>query len=179
MIFAHTITNVLNGTKTMTRRIVKDGQRLNDGCVYTTKVYGYYAIDPMGQRAYFNGHTDRTVYKVGQTLAVQRGRGKKSEGRIRITDIRLDDAREIVDADVKAEGFDTTADFLMVWCQMHDPKFFFERDEFEPDKFIGVTPDGNPWLWTEGELMAQLWLRPAGNYACWAISFVLDAAVTP
>ena len=162
MIFQHTIDKVLSGKKTQTRRIVKPGDE-------------YFPKDLSAPTAIMRkGHSSyRLVFEIGKTYAVQGGRKHRASGRIRITGLRLDDAREIVDADVLAEGFASTADFLATWVSMHDPKFFFERDEFEPEKFIGVTPDGNPYLWTEGELMAQLWERPASLYACWAITFEL------
>lgn len=167
MIFQHTIDKVLSGEKTQTRRIVKPG----DVRVCVESPFGGWQPVKITGVGKYNQPLIR--WEVGKTYAVQGGRKHKASGRIRVTDLRLDDARKIVDADVLAEGFKTSADFLATWCKMHDPKFFFERDEFDPDMFVGVMPDGNPWLWTKDELMAHLWLRPASRYACWALTFEL------
>ena len=71
MIFQHTVEAVLNGTKTQTRRVVKENQDL--------------WFDEGNYVVYENG---RAKYRVGNTYAVQPGRCKKAVARIRITDIR-------------------------------------------------------------------------------------------
>lgn len=88
MIFQHTWEHVLDGTKTQTRRIVnpqtvkpRDGREGNtdgdwmwrDGVVYTAK-----ATAP-GHGIYGLGYTQaRKLYRVGDTHAVQPGRGKRA-----------------------------------------------------------------------------------------------------
>lgn len=151
---------VLRGEKTETRRIVKEGQRLLDSSsgmakgVYHTTVYGYYALDGMGQRTYFNGHKDRTVWQVGRDYPVQPGRGKKTllwrpddlgyngvsiwegeqheelfnwgwrKGYLTVDDLWREDVRNISEASVKAEGFDKRYEFLLIWMSMHDKAGF-------------------------------------------------------
>jgi hypothetical protein len=66
VIFQHTVDKVLDGTKTQTRRPVKPGQTLEvDENYYPDGVYEW---QPYGGA--------RTVYYVGNTYAVQPGRGK-------------------------------------------------------------------------------------------------------
>ena len=103
MIFQHTWQQVLDGTKTQTRRLVKPGEWV-----------GYIGKDVLSG-------TGRTVYEVGKTYAVQPGRGQAAVGRIRITSIRQEDVRQISKADALAEGFSGPLEFLRVWCGMHDP----------------------------------------------------------
>lgn len=119
---------VLEGKKTQTRRPVKDGQwvHLNDDgeitSVQRTKVWGFNKIDGMGQAGYFNGHTDFTVYSVGNTYAIAPGRGKKAVARFELLQIRREDVRKISKDDAIAEGFETEVDFWRVWCGFYDPK---------------------------------------------------------
>src|SRR5690606_33116659 len=107
MIFQHTYKQVLNGTKSQTRRIQKPWQALM-------------RFDRSGELFVCDTRTGRPQWAVGKTYAVQPGRGKSAIGRIRITGIREQDVREISDADVRAEGFAFKADFLNTWTQMHD-----------------------------------------------------------
>jgi len=51
---------------------------------------------------------------------VQPERGRKAVGRIRLSNIRLEDVRTISLADAQAEGFADVAGFLEVWRLMHD-----------------------------------------------------------
>lgn len=86
MIFAHTIDKVLCEHKSQTRRLVKPNENLivqNGVCRVVTDT--------------------RTVYQVGKTYAVQPGRGKKSVGRILITNIRREQVDFIDDLDALAE----------------------------------------------------------------------------
>lgn len=57
-------------------------------------------------------HNNRTHWRVGNTYAVQPGRGKKSVGRIRLTTIRLERFCDISQADAIAEGFTDPAGFF-------------------------------------------------------------------
>lgn len=131
MIFQHTHEWVMNGTKTQTRRIIRPGEDLLNGVVYTSEW--------------------RKVYEVGKSYAVQPGRGKKAIGRIKITNIRSQDVRDISDEDIAAEGFRSdhhyTAQyrFLHTWVLMHDsrvsdfytfPKYFYDFQQFltRPDE---------------------------------------------
>jgi len=93
---------VLDGTKTQTRRPVKAGEDLIGGDV--------------GQptRVHSGGHsaaTHRMIrpgarFVTGKTYAVQPGRGKKAVGRIRITKIRQERLQDIAlhFDDIRAEG---------------------------------------------------------------------------
>lgn len=105
MIFRQ-IDEIVSGKKTQTRRIKKEKERyLSDlQSVVITNVYGYRAIDSLGQASYFNGHTDRLKWVVGCDYAVQPGRGKPGVCRIRITNIRQEQLQRISDMDAIAEG---------------------------------------------------------------------------
>lgn len=83
---------VMEGKKTQTRRIVKDG----DGAdCYAT-----------GEIIQVCNRNNRVRWCVGDKVAVQPGRGKKSLGRIRITAIRRERVQDISNEDASAElGF--------------------------------------------------------------------------
>jgi hypothetical protein len=98
MIFQHTLDKVLSGWKVQTRRVWKVGEFLIDDAV-------------VGD--------GRLKWKVGETYAVQPGRGKASVGRIRITGIRLEPVTAISETDASAEGFASRDDFLATWREIH------------------------------------------------------------
>lgn len=93
MIFQYTINQVLDGSKTQTRRIVKPEH--NMAGALPTFIPNIYV------RVGIAGH--RKIYEVGKTYAVCPGRGKSALGRIRITSIRQERVQDITPADAWAE----------------------------------------------------------------------------
>jgi len=159
MIFQFTVDKVLSGEKTQTRRIYK----LN-------KHYPSFSNDTYW--AVFGVQGAPPIYEVGHTYAVQPGRGKPAVARIQITEIRREDVRCISDEDVKAEGFETTAEFLEVWTQMHDVSAFgylncdmgfggYHSQELD-------IPLYGYEAWKE-----YLTTRPTERYTAWALTFKL------
>ena len=152
---------ILEGRKTQTRRIVKDGDfpftfrrkvvavnrrgrliwKVNDGTVDWLAEAGAGGFND-GSRGGGCGSYRQPTY------AVQPGRGKLAIGRIRFTAIRCENLGDISAADIEAEGFcrDTgSADFL-------DPVAFRQVwDQLNPDK---------PYRWQD-------------NPAVWVLTFVL------
>ena len=102
MIFKQ-VQEVLDGTKTQTRRLVKEGDL---GLCLTV-----YRPDEITWVGYSN---HRTRWTVLGDYAVQPGRGKKSIGRIRITKIRRERLQEIIADDCRAEGI-TDDDISAAW----------------------------------------------------------------
>lgn len=169
MIFqtANAIDKILRREKTQTRRLEKPDQ-------LPLIEYWSDGSHPHIQEV-FKRSTDRPIYRVGQTYAVQSGRNLRgafwyqhptmgpliwssnspknlralaTSLRIRILTIRREDVRNISNDDIRAEGYPHARDFLHVWCAMHDP--ILERG-----------------LWGEAQLMA----RPADRYQAWALTF--------
>ncbi len=96
MIFKGTIEQVLNRTKTQTRRPVKSGDFLQGPIKLSKYSYsGEYVI-----------RNNRTRFEVRKTYAVQPGRGKKSIGRIKIKKISREYIQGISDSDLLAEGIE-------------------------------------------------------------------------
>jgi len=129
MIFKATCQQVLDGTKTQTRRPVKPGET---------------AWWPLGEY-YINSVTDRNCrlkWELGRSYAVQPGRGKKSVGRIRILKIRRERLWDIQDEDIRAEGvltentLDTTiwGDFMALWAEIYKKKPY--RWEDNPEVWV-------------------------------------------
>lgn len=177
MIFQHTWRQVINGTKTQTRRLAKPGQQYAGALPH--------AIPYVYTRVGMNGI--RKVYEVGKTYAVQPSRTDKSIARIRITNIRREDVRHISVEDAYAEGFrrgtsvrvptEAICGFLDTWCHMHDPAFVFWFEHRIVD-----------WMWhtsrrqmQQGTIEVGSWQsvleamkqRPVGRYTAWVLSFEL------
>lgn len=97
MNFQHTWRQVLDGSKTQTRRLVKS-EHIKAGALNVLIPYVYTRPDYGGG---FMGH--RKLWQVGRTYAVQPGRGQKAVGRIRITDIRQECVQDISEDDAWKE----------------------------------------------------------------------------
>ena len=92
MIFQKTYQQVLDGTKTQTRRVVNPGDR---GLYLTV-----YRPDEI---THVINSKRKTRWAVLADYAVQPGQGKKAVGRIRITKIRRERLQEISKEDLRAE----------------------------------------------------------------------------
>lgn len=169
MQFAHTWEDVLNGQKTMTRRLVKPNQIYDP---FDKRVYAL-TINLLPLPAHMTGRKT-TVYQVGKTYAVQTDRGVKGTGyRIRITDIRREDVRNISQEDAWAEGFTKRLAFWMTWAKMHDPTFtfWFDMDAAEYYWHIGKRGPLLSGNWKALETVMSN--RPASRYDAWVLSFTL------
>lgn len=101
MIFQHTYEKVLNGTKTETRRLVKSGEYMlwHKHTVYTL--------------------SGRIKWQVGNTYAIQPGRGQKAVGYIIIQHIYRQHVQDIMDSQARAEGVADRAEFEALWRTIH------------------------------------------------------------
>lgn len=100
MIFQATYQQVLDGTKTQTRRPVKPGDKAEPFIRGSL---------PDRDRIYrVRDASGRIKYEVGKTYAIQPGRGKKAIGRtLPIREIRRERVQDISDRDLRAEGMGT------------------------------------------------------------------------
>ena len=89
MIFQKTHEKVMDGSKTQTRRLVKDGD---------------FSLGWPMMCVFSGAKGDRLRFRENQTYAVQPGRGKKAVGRIGIIKIRREKLQEISEEDCRAEG---------------------------------------------------------------------------
>lgn len=103
------IERILAGDKTQTRRVVKPGEQIVVDA--TAPDVPVAILDARG----------RVKWRVGQTYALQPGRGKAGIGvRIRVKRLALDyDARQISEADARAEGFRSREEFLETWIAIN------------------------------------------------------------
>lgn len=158
MIFQHTFQKVLSGEKTQTRRIYKPNKHFasfSDNTYWA--VYGVQGAPP--------------IYELGHTYAVQPGRGKKSVGRIMITQIRREDVRCISYEDAQVEGFGGKLEFLETWVRMHDhTRQFFKLDSLYR-QWRGVA---RKWEVADAvSILDCLEKRPDEYYQAWALNFEL------
>lgn len=103
---------VLSGKKTQTRRRWTIGETIiqeTDGV--ETWITG--AFDVKG----------RSKWRLGNTYAVQPGRGKKGVGRVRIISIRIERFCDISQADAEAEGFTDPAGFFAKIRELYGADF--------------------------------------------------------
>ena len=112
---------VLDGTKTQTRRLVKDGDflvRWPMTCVFRDMKTG----------------GNRLAWRENQTYAIQPGRGKKAIGRIGIIKIRKECLNAITHDDAQAEGVGRSLSaFADLWDSIH-PKG--KRWEDNPEVWV-------------------------------------------
>ena len=123
MIFHKTHQQVLDGTKTQTRRPRKLFQETSGGIDPIHRIDEVYQIREAGD----TWCRVRRIYEVDKTYAVQLGRGKKSLGRIKLLKIRLEHVQSISCKDIIAEGLrtnlrkiDATMDLLQQWEELWD-----------------------------------------------------------
>lgn len=172
MIFQHTIDKVLSGEKTQTRRIVKPG----DVRVCVEMPFGGWQPVKITGIGKYNQPIIR--WEIGKTYAVQGGRKHKARGRIRVTDLRIEDVRNISEADVKAEGFRDRFHFMQTWTAMHDKCFQLDYYDGIIWQFKGVG-DSNCYSeyprdeFVVGDFKKALWSRPAERYQAWVLTFEL------
>jgi hypothetical protein len=117
MIFTEAnVAKILAGTKTQTRRIVKDGSDVPlqfDGKRQAIVHFSSAHIDAVARES-------RIIWEVGKDFAVQPGRGKRAVARITITAIRYcERAGDISEGDARAEGFATADDFRAVYARLN------------------------------------------------------------
>lgn len=140
MIFKDTFNQVLSGHKTVTRRIVKEGEFLNGPAVQNRQ--------------------NAIKWQTGRYYAVQPGRMKKGLGKIKITAIRKERLGDITGSDAARElGWDLTkqdelneqmalAAFQELWDKIHTTK--------------GQRWDDDPEVWV---IDFFLWAGPAYGMA--------------
>ncbi len=78
-------------------------------------------------------------YLPGRTYAVQRGRGMRSEGRIRIVSVRREPLWRIDEDGARREGFEDPIAFFRYWARLHgaiqlQERVWVIRFELEPAK---------------------------------------------
>lgn len=127
---------VLDGTKTQTRRLVKDGDFIVDfpmPCVFS------------------GAKGNRLRFRENQTYAVQPGRGKHAVGRIGIIKIRRERLQEISYEDIGAEGLTQIWPVLMNTAYLitgakdeNELKQILFRDEFA-GLWDSIHPKGKRW----------------------------------
>lgn len=129
MIFQHTYAQVLDGTKTQTRRLVGEGEEPNS---WRQGGENDPTINEVIVRSKYDERYDlwkwRAKYVVGKTYAIQPGRGKKAVGRILVTTIRKQRLQDISDEDAGKEtgirvppyGDNARFTFLHLWNEVHN-----------------------------------------------------------
>jgi len=163
------IEKILTGDKFQTRRLRKleDSEEFawewgadNDTLVETSEVVAVI-------------RSRRQMWLVGQTYAVQPGRGKPSIARIKILRIRREDVRDISHEDAIAEGFDSQRNFWHTWCSFYDPQMARIFNAIDPDDGIGF-PTVRRLLRQMGAINPfQFAERPDHLYDAWALDFEL------
>lgn len=115
---------VLDGTKTQTRRPVKEGDLITSAIEQLWYLNPVSGLGSMVQEKSwwvatvvlrYKYEPYRIKWQVGRTYAVQPGRGKKAVGRIRITKIRRERLQDIKPHEFKLEGMPTGAIAEVLW----------------------------------------------------------------
>lgn len=106
-------------------------------------------------------HHSEHHFRVGQSVAVQPGRGQKAVGRILLTDVVRQAVTEISLVDAVREGFRGTADFARTWLALYDTAY---REALEHA--------------TDPEVLDRFTARFAGHEV-WVLTFELDDSAAP
>jgi hypothetical protein len=123
MIFQHTLNQILCGDKTQTRRITHKNEIAVRG--------RYNQIESVL-------HNGRVKWCVGNTYAVQPGRGTEQIARIKLHKINSEYITRITTRDAIAEGFDSRREFLQAWETIHGHNSFDLRVWVLTFELIGV-----------------------------------------
>ncbi len=112
MIFQHTYQLILDEKKTQTRRLVRENEVAVRG--------RNNRID----RVQING---RDKWRIGTTYAVQKGRSKPQIARIELIAINSQLVQNISTQDALAEGFNSRAEFFVMWRRIHGESLSLQR----------------------------------------------------
>jgi len=93
---------VLRGEKTETRRLAKKGDYI-----------GMY-----GDLFEWKDKGARMIYRLGYTVAIIPGRGKKATGRARIIGLRIEPLLAISEEGARAEGVSDRGEYLALWDKL-------------------------------------------------------------
>lgn len=99
---------ILQGKKTQTRRLPTGTNTAMLYNNYTTLISVY--------------QNRRLRWRIGNTYAIQPGRGKKAIGRFRLLNVHLEPLQAITSADARAEGLDYACPikpFARLWNDIH------------------------------------------------------------
>ena len=102
---------MLQGEKTQTRRLRKP---THSTVLEQDRIIAVYSK--------ITRQSNRLLWRVGKTYAVQPGRGKKAIERFRLLGIRLEPLQAITKADARAEGLDCACPikpFARLWNDIH------------------------------------------------------------
>ena len=137
MIFSNGLDDkVRDGTKTQTRRLVKETDEILD---WTAKPW-------MTTTIFRNNRILWETWQSEKTYAIQSGRGKKGNGRFRITKIRKETLQSITEADAKAEGVPKIVRTTSAWFR-NEATVSFQQLWNSIHKKPGDRWDSNPEVW--------------------------------
>lgn len=106
---------------------------------------------------------ERYQWQTGKDYAVIPGMYNKSIGRIRITDIRREDVRQISEEDARAEGFNNRFEFFGVWMSLTTRKWYRYTDSELVD-MDGERDESNRWGYWSGRRNSG-WLKRSDTEA--------------
>lgn len=111
MIFKNYL-DVIDGNKTQTRRVVKEGETLHPAAIT-----GLRSIDE--QKPWVWTAKRWLKWQVGRTYAIQSHRSGPALGRFRLTGIRREPLWEITAEDAIKEGYHSRVDFRQDWDRIN------------------------------------------------------------
>lgn len=122
MIFQYTHQQVMDGSKTLTSRIVKPND--NALCIPDNSLMALVEGTAGTIKTVYSENGNRLRWQVGRCYAIQPARTAKATGRFELLAIKRYDVRDITADEARREGFDNELAFWQVWCSMHDKRAF-------------------------------------------------------
>jgi uncharacterized protein YhfF len=126
MIFQHTHELVMAGRKTATRRVFAHDTIVLDayGFAMLRRTFDDAAAELEPRHPVLDvGTVGRGLkWRVGNTYAVQPGRGKRAIGRIRVTGLRVERLQTLTHEDALAEGVASVEEYAALWDAIHSKR---------------------------------------------------------
>lgn len=124
---------VINGTKTQTRRLIKPGQFESGQQQRAGQIVHLWETTSIRHQNGMNKPI-RDLYRIGNSYAVVPKRGASSVGRIEIGSIRCERLQSITEEDAQAEGVASVEEYKALWESING-------------KTKGARWEDNPLVW--------------------------------
>lgn len=111
MIFSHYL-DVIDGIKTQTRRVVKDGETFHRATSNSLR-----SVDD--EQPWVWTKSRWMKWQVGRTYAIQSHRSSPTLGRFKLTGIRREPLWELTAEDAEKEGYDSRVTFRQDWDRIN------------------------------------------------------------
>lgn len=113
----------------------------------------------------------RCRFQLGQSYAVQPGRGRAARGRVLVTDVRAELAGDVTFDAARAEGFRTRDEWRCAWVRRHDARWCAQLSAYSAEGDLVAEPGD--------EVLLERFAERHADRPVWAITFRVDTSHVP